>query len=482
MRGTHICSSRPKSSGLSSSAPDTELQSARGGSKRSEPLQPTPSPKDIRGRSLGRGSEAAGHTAYSYQEPPLSPPPVKIGPPRGHKRKRRLVVDSQDDTRSSASYPPMHAQPNDQAAEEEPPSSPRADAINGHAPEVDPGDWQHEFDSHGREVDLPQDTLNRDALVPETQPLDGPDSPRAATPELPDTVALGPKLPGGSSVKSRMKPRSGSSTSGRKVSTALPAILLSSNRRPTRKLPNVGEPDEPDVPRAPVLRPIPVLSPSVFRPHLPVQELEPPTSSIEQFSSPEKGSKGAVRNIFRKVKRCIKATDTMPLASTRDDESLRLRGQQLAEEAVARNRRSIHSEDDYSHLFRESASPEPADSSSADEEEAMVESTLSEPNDVQEVGRTEVPIPQEVESTGDPTGTLANTYMDFDAGQTEQPAPVEDVAEPRPLAEELTTGPNMTGVKPKIGFLQEVRKNRTMVSRINSLNEILLLSAHRRVA
>ena len=104
----------------------------------------------------------------------------------------------------------------------------------------------------------------------------------------------------------------------------------------------------------------------------------------------------------------------------------------------------------------------------------MVESTLSQPHDTQEAGTSGGPPLQAVDRPDDPTESLANAYIDFDAGHVEQPVAAEDVAKPRQLAEELSVGPNMTGVRPKLGFLQEVRKNRTMVSDIKSSSEILL--------
>ena len=478
MRGTHIYSSCSKLLGFRSSS-SFHVRSPREADERSASPRSTPSLKGVDGRHRGR-KEVAGHATPTSQDAPFSPLPMKIGPPRGHKRKRRLIVESQDDTRSTVSHLPVHEPQAVKPAPDEPRQSPRADAVSSHALEVDPGYGQFDFNVPARDVDFsPQDTFSRDGLVPETQPHNIPESLRVATEERPDTVTLGTRP---SSVKSRMKPRSGRLTSDSGANPVLPALSLPPNRRFSRELPTAeGESHESDAPKRPVLRPVPVLSPSVFRPYLPVQqELEPPTSSIEQFSSPEKGSKGAVRNIFQRVERCIKAADTIFSGSTRDDESLRLRGQQLAEDAAARNRRSIHSEDDYSHLFRESASPEPVESSSADEE-VMVESTLSQLNDAQEVVRTEVPILQEEGLPGDPTEALANAYIDFDAAQTEQSVPIGNVAKSRQPAEELSTGPNMTGIKPKLGFLQEVRKNRTMVSHVMSLNEVLLLSAHRLV-
>lgn len=390
---------------------------------------------------------------------------------------------SQADSGSSSSEPLMHKHTRRvvKAGDERTQNSPRVDTVDGQAPEVDPDYWQLDLDAQDRGGDfLPQDTFSRDALV-ETQIRDGSDLSRAATPEYFETAAT---PSGSSSVKSRMKQRS---ISGQQIDPAPPTLPLPRNKRLSGGLLAVeGElaEDESDAPRSPILRPVPVLSPSVFRPHLPVQEISPPTSPVEQFSSPEKGSKDAVRHIFRKVERNIKAADTAAPGSTRDDDSLRLRGEQLAKEAAARNSRSRTPSEDNSYLFRESATPEPVERSSpcrADEEEAVVESTLSQYNDAQEAGRTEVPITQQLNRPDDAAATSPDGYPDFNVDPIHA-APVANAVNPDQLTEELSTGPNMTGVKPKLGFLQEVMKNHPMVSYLTSSNNILLLLTHRLVA
>lgn len=356
-------------------------------------------------------------------KPASSAPVLKIGPPRSRKRRRLIVNSDCDMLASSAPGPSAHGEPvatvEDAVIQD----------VRSTADDIEPNYWQFDFDVPGHDAGRPlQDLSSRDALVPETQSYDDSTSPRAVTQERSDDVERRP-LDGNSSVTSRMKHRSNGSTirKGKPplVGTALPSLPVPSSRPPSGDLPSAEQDSDSDaVPQRPLktLRPVPTLSPSVFRPHLPAHDLEPPPSSIEQFSSPEKGGKGTMRHIFRKGVRYPKERRAARVPEPAgDDESLRLLGHQLAEEATATNRRSRPSDDDYERLFRESATPEPADSS----EEAIVESTLSQVREPEnEVYDDAGDAQRRVSSIQDgeiPSSNLAeaieDAYIDFDAGQ-----------------------------------------------------------------
>ncbi|KZT75049.1 hypothetical protein DAEQUDRAFT_720259 [Daedalea quercina L-15889] len=429
-----------------------------------------------RGRSTQRSSSPgqggnkirARSATMASQDSVFSVPPTKIGPPRGRKRKR-VIVDSQDEPASSAPEPSV-PEPPVVAAEEDITQHVQADITAGNAFDTDPSYWQFDFGVRGDYADRPlQDSFSREAMVPETQPCDNSISPRAATPERLDSVHPGPVSPTGGSVKSQMKRRSHGSTTGKETSrdgTILPALPLPSNRQSSGGLSPIGDDSENEdvVPKQPLktFQRIPIVSPSVFRPHLPAQEVESPPSSIEQFSSPEKGSRGAVRRVFEKVERQMRHEDDAP-GSTADDESLRLRGHQLAEEAAATIRkRSGQSEDDYDCLFRESATPEPVDSV-VDAEEAIVESTLSqhdEPEDVMHDGDQDEmpssPAQPEALPSQELAEAMADAYIDFNAGQ---PTSTDNVTSCEPVVA-LTLGPDLPRPRRKLGPLEEARKNR----------------------
>ncbi|PCH33937.1 hypothetical protein WOLCODRAFT_160469 [Wolfiporia cocos MD-104 SS10] len=298
--------------------------------------------------------------------------PVKIGPPRGVKRKGRAVQSNL-------------AIPNS-------PEEPRIPPTSGHSDFKNNADDRHDINPSSSQVERNEpgidltavpvsDSLNVDGINPEalqssgsnhtqghatrdTSPIvDKPAiSPHARSIQLPD------QPPSSSSIVARMKHHTedGKSVSKKSTRRGLPtideALLNASSHSPSNEPRRAPPPKKPSKP----LRTLPYVSPSVFRPYLPEQEIDAPPSSIEQFSSPERGSARAAGLVMRKAELTVrgkgkgkgKATEVI---SRRDDEILRLRGQELAEEAASRRRASSRAStsEDNDWLFRESPSPPP---------------------------------------------------------------------------------------------------------------------------
>ncbi|OCH94697.1 hypothetical protein OBBRIDRAFT_831529 [Obba rivulosa] len=164
------------------------------------------------------------------------------------------------------------------------------------------------------------DTHSRDGIVPESQPaLTTQDaSLNAGLPTTPVRPSDTRPVRSDSSIISQMRRRSGNESSRRTIrETSSTDDAKAGPRKTTKSKP---------------LRPPPTISPSVFRPHLP--EPDPPPSSIEQFSSPEKGPQGAARLLIQRAKQRTDAKGKgKAVVSTCDDETLHVRGQTLAAEA-----------------------------------------------------------------------------------------------------------------------------------------------------
>lgn len=185
-----------------------------------------------------------------------------------------------------------------------------------------------------------EDTFSREGIVPETQPPEGRNAElslwnnegmddTSINVDLPTTPVRSPALRSRrseSSLVSQMKRRS-HSAGGRtavKVSPLDEDFTALSHPDDESSKPRKGNRH---------MRPLPTLSPSVFRPHLPEPDLP---SSIEQFSSPERGSHRAAGTLIQKAKQRIGAkSNGRPVTSTTDDEILRARGQALATEATS---------------------------------------------------------------------------------------------------------------------------------------------------
>ncbi|CCM03115.1 uncharacterized protein FIBRA_05236 [Fibroporia radiculosa] len=244
----------------------------------------------------------------------------------------------------------------------------------------------------------------QDGVVPETQSPHGPASPMedrpssSAVPALPPTSQRAPrpiaKISSGSLI-SRMRPR--------------PSMLAVDS--PIHASPVDDIVDDP----------------------------EPPLSSIEQFSPPEKSSSRAVERVIIKAKRDVleQPNNRNPM-SRKDDQVLRLRGQRLAEEAVRRRPEasssvaevitSRPSSKSYDWLFTASRSPSPAESPQV-------------PPDTDSVAQSDMLDPGV--TADDLSRQMEDAYVDFDGGQ--QPA------------EALSMGRPLPGPKPKVGPLQEAR-------------------------
>ncbi|EMD41928.1 hypothetical protein CERSUDRAFT_110486, partial [Gelatoporia subvermispora B] len=201
----------------------------------------------------------------------------------------------------------------------------------------EPGDRHLDADSGQIHLAL-EDTFSMEGFVPETQLGDdllaSPDNETVqdahlGTPNLPVTPvrsAHPQPVKSGSSFISKMKRRSANNTEGE-----------TAGRHPLINQPSLGEEPKGNLSRpqkSKPLRPIPIVTPSVFRPHLP--DFEPPPSSIEQFSSPENGTQRAVERVIQKTKQVVDIKGKgRAITFSRDDATLHARGQALAAEADA---------------------------------------------------------------------------------------------------------------------------------------------------
>ncbi|KAF9814499.1 hypothetical protein IEO21_05050 [Rhodonia placenta] len=191
-----------------------------------------------------------------------------------------------------------------------------------------------------------------------------------------------------------------------------------------------------------VMRPIPVVSPSVFHPHLP--EPDPPLSSIEQFSSPEKGGVHATSMAIRRAEKRLKEKGKgRQVASKWDDETLQLRGQQLADEAASSRHSSSRSpplDEDNDWLFEMPSNP--GSPQNADED------VLIGPS----------PIPSSPRGTSISVDPVAQEVVDAFINFGDEP---EDGWGLATLEEQaMTLGPDLSAARRKAGPLQQLRGSR----------------------
>ncbi|KZT09582.1 uncharacterized protein LAESUDRAFT_511729 [Laetiporus sulphureus 93-53] len=220
---------------------------------------------------------------------------------------------------------------------------------------------------------------------------------------------------------------------------------------------------------AKVLRPVPQPSPSVFRPYLQVEEPEPeePLSSIEQFSSPEKGTQAAVAFVIRKGKeRARDKGKGRQVASRRDDEILRVHGQRLADQNAAKARRNALARDD-----RDDESDDlPASHSVHEGLGGDIGPHEVEENDwLFQLAPDHVPhstadvlVPNSLESHRTSVDTfaqeMAGAYLDLTGGQGQRRSPTSEPAE-------LSLGPELpSSSKWEAGPLQEARPAKLQLS------------------
>ncbi|OSX67279.1 hypothetical protein POSPLADRAFT_1176054 [Postia placenta MAD-698-R-SB12] len=188
-----------------------------------------------------------------------------------------------------------------------------------------------------------------------------------------------------------------------------------------------------------VMRPIPVVSPSVFHPHLP--KPDPPLSSIEQFSSPEKGGVHATSMAIRRAEKRLKEKGKGgQVASKWDDETLQQRGQQLADEAASSRRSSSRSpplDEDNDWLFEMPSNP-------------------GSPQNADETGSIgPSPIPSSPRGTSISVDPVAQEVVDAFINFGDEPEDGWGLATHEEQA--MTLGPDLTAARRKAGPLQQLR-------------------------
>ncbi|KAI0361400.1 hypothetical protein OH77DRAFT_1417658 [Trametes cingulata] len=237
-------------------------------SKSDEPLPPNTrkgaptSPSPVSGPSRQSPGRAKGPHAPSRSN---APPSLQLSAVA----RRLLAQEEEENTQEAAGYvsSPVSRRSGSTKVTEK-----RASALGDSSPEAGPSRPNRAAALQGRPS--ANDTFSRDGIVPETQPQVVPNSPNPPSPQTasPDGLASNHDLP---STPARAH-------SGRQPSASRSASSVKAKMK--RKRASTKE-----------LRPVPSLSPSVFRPHLPSADFD----DIEDFSSPEKDTrkKGVTLNV-----------------------------------------------------------------------------------------------------------------------------------------------------------------------------------------
>lgn len=383
---------------------------------------------------------------------------MKIGPPRGVKRKQRPsspqvspVINKRPTSKVASDSLAIDAPFSEDytALEQGHEVSAEEIGLNANADKY----WQYDFDNE-RAVSVPvrqtHDIFSREGIVPETQ-----SSPQS--PEAPPALALRPRSLQTAASAHKSKPRNDSGTnSTTRPAPASPRVAIRdqtvegiASRRDKTLV------DSRTTKTATkVMRPIPVVSPSVFHPHLP--EPDPPLSSIEQFSSPEKGGVHATSMAIRRAEKRLKEKGKgRQVASKWDDETLQLRGQQLADEAASSRHSSSRSpplDEDNDWLFEMPSNP--GSPQNADED------VLIGPS----------PIPSSPRGTSISVDPVAQEVVDAFINFGDEP---EDGWGLATLEEQaMTLGPDLSAARRKAGPLQQLRGSRFEVRVLCNIGEL----------
>ncbi|KAL6310154.1 hypothetical protein BKA93DRAFT_821209 [Sparassis latifolia] len=343
---------------------DPEHPEARPRKKRRVTVEVVISPKTQGGIKIGppRGVKQTEHaskessTADSAEGSPKPKRPIKVGPPRVAKKKERPRK------KSIPSKPSAIPDDEDPSRQPEQPAVTYEDADENdfllHDNLAGQGDfWDFDLASRNEDSDH---APSREYVIPETQSL------HVQTKDIPPTSNGRHSIPDAASPKTPVAPHTPRSS---QRSMSMGSIVSKmKGRNPAKRTKTKCRPKEEESGSSnervqakrglKPLRPVPVLSPSVFYDHLP--QPDPPPSSIEQFSSPEKGSEAATAAVRRKIQKGINGRGKyQAVASKKDDETLRIRGQQLAEQASSARRTRTPQDEDQSYLFEPGLSPEP---------------------------------------------------------------------------------------------------------------------------
>ncbi|KAF7800277.1 hypothetical protein EIP86_011525 [Pleurotus ostreatoroseus] len=234
-------------------------------------------------------SSRVTRSSGSNSSPVPVPPPRKVGPPRLHKRKRVAAMDAED--RRSQS-PEEYSDGTSRPGPSRPTKRPRAESPE--APAMSPRAYVgNRSGSSSPSQDIPYQQSN------------------AEEDQLPDEPITPPKSRSRSRSRSRSQDRSNSREelrTGRNDDLVRGKAL--STDKDNRSKPNENArargKERPMVAPAPkkVLGPVPVVSPSVFRPYLPAPPRPATQDTIEEFSSPERhprqtGARKPKKNISR---------------------------------------------------------------------------------------------------------------------------------------------------------------------------------------